>query len=106
MAQRPKRSEVKKIARERIDRLMEEAGARAPARPDLARRYVERARRIAMRHRVRIPARDKRRFCRRCHAYLVPGRDARVRIHRGRVIVTCLHCGHQIRIPVVNAHRP
>ncbi|MHC1629777.1 MAG: ribonuclease P protein component 4 [Methanoculleaceae archaeon] len=95
---------MKRIVRERIEILMNEAERRARDRPELARRYVRLARALAMRHRVRIPAHYKRRFCQRCHTYLVPGRDSRVRIHRGRVIITCLHCGHQMRIPAVKIH--
>jgi ribonuclease P protein subunit RPR2 len=49
-----------------------------------------------MRQRVRIPRDLRRRFCRRCSAYLVPGSTLRVRLHRGKVVTTCLRCmGHR-----------
>lgn len=93
------------IAQERIERLFalaEEVSRTDPAR---SKRYVTLARRIGMRQRVRIPAHLRIRFCRRCSAYLVPGASARVRVQHGKVIVTCLACGHQKRYPVVKKHR-
>jgi ribonuclease P protein subunit RPR2 len=58
------------------------------------------ARKISMRHRVRIDRYQKRQFCRHCYRFLVLGKTARVRIARGKVIMTCLSCRRQMRIPV------
>ena len=87
------------VAEERIERL---AGlAREAARsedPDLARRYVQRARRIAERNRVRLPRRFKRFSCDRCDTYLIAGRNAQVRTRSGHVVITC-DCGEHARYP-------
>ncbi|MDT8357784.1 MAG: ribonuclease P, partial [Methanomicrobiaceae archaeon] len=80
-----------------MDILFREASEVFPKEPALSDRYVALARRISMRQRVRIPRELQRRFCRKCHAYLVPGVNARVRVHRGRVVTTCLVCGHRRR---------
>ena len=64
-----------------------------------ARRYVDLARRIGMRYNVRVPPEFKRRFCKACRTYFVPGVNARVRVGRGRVVVTCLGCGAVQRLP-------
>ncbi len=64
-----------------------------------ARRYVDLARRLGMRYNVRMPPEFKRRFCKMCLAYLVPAVNARVRVGRGRVVVTCLACGAIQRLP-------
>ncbi len=64
-----------------------------------ARRYVDLARRLGMRYNVRVPSAFKRRFCKECLAYLVPSVNARVRVGRGRVVVTCLSCGAVQRLP-------
>lgn len=64
-----------------------------------ARRYVGLARKIGMRYNVRVPAEYRRRFCKKCLAYLVPGGNARVRIGAGRIVVTCLGCGTIQRMP-------
>ncbi|TAJ45043.1 ribonuclease P protein component 4 [Methanofollis fontis] len=95
----------RQIAGERVERLFACAEEISAVDPDRASRYVGYARRIAMRQRVRIPRLLARRFCRRCSAYLVPGRTARIRISRGKVIVTCLVCGYQRRYPVVKKHQ-
>lgn len=80
--------------------LFREASQAFPGEPALSDRYVALARRISMRQRVRIPRELQRRFCQKCHAYLVPGVNARVRVHRGRVVTTCLVCGYRRRYPL------
>lgn len=88
-----------KIAKERIERLFELAEREFGHDPELTRAWLELARRISMRTRVRIPRELKRRMCRSCHRMLVPGRSARVRLKRGRVCITCLACGRVMRYP-------
>jgi len=97
--------DANRIAEERIARLFALADEAFKTDPSRSKRYVALARRIGMRQRVRIPADLRFRFCRRCSGYLVPGASARVRVQHGKVIVTCLVCGHQKRYPVVNKHR-
>lgn len=94
----------KKIARERIALLFTRAGEFFPDDPLVSDRCVALARRISMRHRVRIDRVYRRQFCRFCHRYLVPGKNARVRITRGKVVITCLSCKRQVRIPVKKEH--
>ncbi len=67
--------------------------------PGLSKRYVFLARRIGMRHRVRMPSHLKRRICKCCGAYLIHGASCRVRVRSGRVVTTCMECGHSKRIP-------
>jgi len=87
------------IAAERIDRLHDLAcEASGEGRHERARRYVRRARRIAERNRLRLPRRFVRFTCDSCDAYLRPGRNARVRLQDGHVVVTC-DCGEQARYP-------
>ncbi|MFB6167487.1 MAG: ribonuclease P protein component 4 [Haloferacaceae archaeon] len=87
------------IAAERIDRLHDLASEAAAAREhDLARSYVRLARRIAERHRLRLPRRFRRFTCDRCDAYLRPGANARVRLGPGRVVIRC-DCGATARYP-------
>lgn len=87
------------VAAERIERLAAAAREAARAeRPDRARRYVQRARRIAQRHRLSLPTSFDRATCDACDRYLIPGRNARVRTRDGHVVVTC-ECGAQQRYP-------
>lgn len=87
------------IAAERIDRLhvLAREAARA-GEEERAREYVRLARRIAERHRLRLPREFTRFTCDACDSYLIPGRNARVRTRNGHVVVTC-DCGHQKRYP-------
>ncbi|MCU4719437.1 ribonuclease P protein component 4 [Halapricum hydrolyticum] len=85
------------IARERIAILHEKAEQAArDGEQDRAREYVRRARRIAERNRLSLPAEFDRFTCDACDAYLLPGRNARVRTRGGHVVVTC-DCGGQAR---------
>jgi ribonuclease P protein subunit RPR2 len=87
------------VAAERIERLNELAReAASDGDDDLAKRYVRRARRVAERNRLPLPKRFKRFTCDACDAYLIPGRNARVRTRDGHVVVTC-DCGAQARYP-------
>jgi ribonuclease P protein subunit RPR2 len=86
-------------AEERIERLLDLARrAIIQCHEDRARRYVRRARRIAERNRAPLPRRFKRFTCDACDAYLRPGKNARVRLQDGHVVVTC-DCGEQARYP-------
>jgi len=95
---------TKVIARERIAILFGQAQRVYAEDPLLANRYVDLARRISMRQRVRIDREFRRRFCHHCYAYLVPGRNMRVRVHRGNVVVTCITCKKHTRYRIKRPH--
>lgn len=85
------------IGRERIERLQELAAEAAKSgRHDRAREYVRLARRVAERNRLSLPKRFDRYTCDGCDAYLLPGRNVRVRTQDGHVVLTC-DCGSQAR---------
>jgi len=86
----------KRTARDRIQELFEQAAVR----PRLAKRYVALARKISARHRVRIPVELRRRFCKECNAFLVPGKNCTIRTRDQRVVIRCLECNGIKRIPV------
>jgi ribonuclease P protein subunit RPR2 len=89
------------IARERMDLLMDQADQAAlQGRMDLADRYVDMARRVGMRYNVRLRPVHRRKFCKACYRYLLPGSTSRTRMNRGRVVTTCLRCGHVMRRPM------
>ena len=106
MAKRRHRGQERRIALERMESLFRQAEGEAVGRREgRARRYVELARRIGMRYNVRVPREFKRKFCRACGAYLVPAHNARVRVGRGRVVITCLACGAVQRMPYMREQR-
>ncbi|MDD1717790.1 MAG: ribonuclease P [Methanoregulaceae archaeon] len=94
-----------RIARERIAVLFVQADRFfAIGRPEWSDRCVALARRIAMRQRVRIDRVHRRRFCQHCYGFLVPGVNERVRVHRGKVVVTCARCHRQTRFIIRRSH--
>ncbi|MFH1638407.1 MAG: ribonuclease P [Candidatus Woesearchaeota archaeon] len=87
----------KKIAKERIDILFSKADESSSKK--LADRYVAMARRIAMRVNLRLPSRLKRKFCRHCGCYFIPGKNLRVRTRDGKLVYYCLECKKFWRMP-------
>ncbi|MFH1126442.1 MAG: ribonuclease P [Candidatus Altiarchaeota archaeon] len=87
------------ISLERIERLIALAGQEASTgNLGQANRLVELARKISTKTKTRIPKELKRRYCKHCYRYLVPGRTSKTRINskHGRVEITCLKCGRSM----------
>ncbi len=95
---------MKTIALERIKILFDEA-EKAAKHGDykFADRYVDIARRISMKYNVRIPKDLKRKYCKYCYRYLVPGVNCSVRVNSKlkAVEVKCLSCNNTMRYPIV-----
>lgn len=89
----------KKIAEERILLLFEMAEQNFKEHPDRTHRYVTLARLIGMHYRVRLTREQKRRICKHCYHYLVPGNNCRVRLKGGMALTTCFVCGKMSRYP-------
>ena len=92
---------VKQIARQRIQILFEQAKKVGRSNPKLAMQYVLSARKIAMAAKIRMPVEFRRETCKECNSLFVQGVNCRVRIKQKRephVVVTCLNCGNQTRI--------
>ena len=87
-----KREFARKEALEKIRTLFSEARIQFPKNSSLANRYVKLAREISMKFKVKIPRELKRKFCKHCYHYLVPGKNCRVRIYKSRVIYYCFDC--------------
>jgi ribonuclease P protein subunit RPR2 len=75
-----------------INNLFDEAKLIFNENPFLANRYIKLARKNAMKVNLKIPRNLKRKFCKHCYFYLVPGKNCRVRIHKSRVIYYCFNC--------------
>jgi ribonuclease P protein subunit RPR2 len=95
------RSAVATVARERIDLLLRQAEEILPQNTELSKRYVELARKISKRTKVRIPRETKHYLCKNCGQPLVLGRNARIRLRpaNSRIIISCLSCGAIRRYP-------
>ena len=73
MKDRNRPPSIKPLARERIAVLFSQAEKTFPEHPEYSDRYVTLARKIAMRHRVRIDREYRRRYCHHCYRYWCPG---------------------------------
>jgi len=85
----------KKIALERIEQLFKEA----KKNPEKANRYVELARKIAMKTNSGIPRKYKRRFCKHCYNYF-KGDNYRVRTRNKMVVYYCKNCKRYMRFKI------
>jgi len=94
------KSKQKEIAKERIEKLFFQAEKVFSENKALANRYVTLARKIAMKTKVRIPLVLKRKFCKHCYKFLMPGNNSRTRTRNGKVIISCFECKKFTRIPV------
>lgn len=111
MMKKPKNKKVRRsgrkpkswqsVAKERIKILLDLAAKEFKSNPDRSKRYVQLAKKIGMRYNVRIPKELKRKFCKNCYVYLMPGVTCRVRTRgvQQAVITTCLKCGNVTRHP-------
>jgi len=100
--------EKRKIAKERVERLFTLAERVFPYEPELANRYVEIALAVQQKAKIKLPKKWKRRYCKRCHSFLVPGKNARIRLRDKpypHVVIRCLNCGHIMRYPYLREQK-
>ncbi|HUU79598.1 MAG TPA: ribonuclease P [candidate division Zixibacteria bacterium] len=96
---------TKKIALERIEILLLKADQIYSEDAQLAQNYGERARKIAMKAKIKIPQKWKIRYCNKCKTFLYPGINSHTRTKSGkpsRVITYCDLCGKGARSKVLS----
>ena len=86
----------KKLALDRVNELF----AQAEKEPSLADRYVELARKVAMKAQLSMPSNLRRKYCHKCYSYLFPDRTGKYRIVNKVQEVICLKCGNVDRYPL------
>jgi len=66
----------------------------------LSKRYVQLARKIAMRHRIPLGSKS---FCKKCNAVFIPGKTLKVRVSptKKAVVYICLICKAEKKFPYV-----
>jgi ribonuclease P protein subunit RPR2 len=96
-----RKKHYKTIAAHRINILMSLAEKYAKqGHFTYANRYTFLARKIAMRYLIQIPPNYKRNICKNCYSFLLPGKNAHIRINHGRVITKCHTCNTIHRFPI------
>lgn len=98
---KPDREASRKLAVALVTDLFKHAEDVFPESPESALRFVRKARRAAERARVSVPGQFRRRFCRHCSSFWVPGKTVRVRLQKQKVVFSCLVCRHYFRLPYV-----
>tara|TARA_Y100000310_G_scaffold345379_1_gene464296 strand:+ start:3863 stop:4162 length:300 start_codon:yes stop_codon:yes gene_type:complete len=94
------KQEEKKIARERIKILFQQAEKIFPNNAERANKYVVQARKIAMK--VNLPlGRYKRKYCKHCYSFLRTGVNSRIRTRDGKLVIYCQGCKRYTRIPLI-----
>ncbi len=86
------------LALQRMERLFVLAEEEHRNHPERSRRYIEIAKKISTRTRVRMPRLLKRLYCHHCGSYLSP-EVSRVRLRDGVLITTCMYCKGMMRRP-------
>lgn len=93
------------IAMDHIMNLFRQANIRFNEDSKLSHRYIKMAREIAMHYKIKLPKELKRKVCKHCHHYIVPGRNCRVRTQHGKVVYSCLDCKGLMRFPYLKEQK-
>ena len=67
----------------------------------IAKHFVQKARKLAMKYRIHLPVSIKRQFCKHCDTFFVPSDNVRVRTSNGKVVYTCMICKKFMRFRYV-----
>lgn len=88
------RSKYTKIAEQRISQLINEAEKNYSKHPERSHRYTDLIHKLKLKYKVKLTPEIKRRLCKKCHKFMVPGKNCRIRIHNSRLVYTCAECGN------------
>ena len=92
------RNQQRKFALSEISSILDKAKEVFDAKPDLADKYAKKARRVALKYKLKLPLKFKRMICKNCYGFLVPGKNLRVRTRKGHIVYYCLNCKKIMRV--------
>jgi ribonuclease P protein subunit RPR2 len=95
-----KEAQGKQSSLQEIQQLFDAAAVVFPESSAKAKKLVEKAHKLMLKSRVRLPSVLKRRFCKECRSPWIPGKSVRVRLSKGKVVYSCLGCRHVWRLPL------
>ncbi|MBR9677453.1 ribonuclease P [Candidatus Woesearchaeota archaeon] len=90
----------KKQALADVNALFDKALEVHSANPTKADDLVRKARRMAMKHQIKLKSSQKRLFCKHCYKLLVPSKNSRIRITKGKLVQYCDSCKKFRRRPL------
>ncbi len=101
MRRRKKPEWQRKIAKERIEILLNLARTEVRKNLERAKRYVELARKIGKRYNVRLTRGQKDSFCKKCNVPLIPGFTMKTWLDpkTKTKVIKCLRCNYTYRKP-------
>jgi ribonuclease P protein subunit RPR2 len=90
-----------KIAKERIEILLNLAKVEFENYPERSKKYVELAKKIGKRYNVRFTKEQKRSFCKKCNQLLIPNKTSEIETDSRKklIIIKCTNCGNIYRDP-------
>jgi ribonuclease P protein subunit RPR2 len=90
-----------KIAKERIEILLNLAKVEFENYPERSKKYVESARKIGKRYNIRFTKEQKRSFCKKCNQLLIPNKTSEIGTdpRKKLIIIKCTNCGNIYRYP-------
>ncbi|MDP7324248.1 MAG: ribonuclease P [Candidatus Woesearchaeota archaeon] len=94
---KPTSPKKRELAFMQIEEYMAKAGDLISSNKALSRKYVQKARRVGMRYKVRFPKSLKRSFCKHCFSCFKPGINVTVRTNKGKVVYHCKECKGMMR---------
>ncbi len=92
-----KKNITKQIALQRVKTLIKFA---LDSKDGFSDNYIDTAKKIIMKHKLKIPFEYKILFCKNCKKFIIPGKNSIIRIGRSRIKalrITCKLCGHTYR---------
>ena len=90
------RKKPDKLVLDNIQKLFILAKKESKKRPKFAKKYITLARKIAKRSNISLK-KYRKKFCHKCNAYFVPGKNCKIRIKKGKKSIKCLECGNYFR---------
>ena len=94
------KAEVRQIALERMEILIQNAMINSRINPSIAQRQATLAKKISTKYRIRMPYHLRMNFCKKCKKFIAPGVSSRIRLGRSSVKsirITCGFCNHTYR---------
>lgn len=92
------RKEQQRQAFSEITLILSKASEAFEKKPELSHKYAKKARRMSLKYKLKLPLNIRRRICKNCFSFLVPGKNLRVRTTRGHVTYYCLECKKFMRM--------
>ena len=85
-----------RIAKERIEILLNLAKDEFKNHPERSKKYVEFARKIGKKYNVRFTKEQKRGFCKKCNQLLIPNKTSEIRTdsRKNLINIKCINCGY------------